>query len=144
MNLILIKEKVLEIFSKHNLVLYEILQEKMGKEKILTILIDGQISHEELEGIHMEVLEAIDEQLPDDYYLQLSTVGIEKELRNLDEVIAHTGGFAYIESNLFMGEATIDSVNDNIINISFFIKGRPKKLSLPYQDIRFIRQAVKF
>lgn len=144
MNLNLIKEKVLAIFSKHDLVLYDILEERMGKEKILTILIDSEIDHTSLEAIHMEVLDEINDYLPDDYYLQLSTVGIEKELRNLEEVIKHTGGYVYIESQTYMGEATLVSVEDNVLNISFFLKGRPKKLAIPYESIKFIRQAVKF
>lgn len=144
MNLNLIKEKVLAIFSKHDLVLYDIFEERMGKEKILTILVDNEIDHQSLETIHMEVLDEINDDLPDNYYLQMSTVGIEKELRNLDEVIKHVGGYVFIESQLFTGEATLNSVEEGILHVSFFLKGRPKKLAIPYENIKFIRQAVKF
>lgn len=144
MNLNLIKEKVLEIFSRHDLVLYDLFEERMGKEKILTILVDNEIDHVSLEAIHMEVLDEINDDLPDDYYLQMSTVGIEKELRNLEEVTNHVGGYVFIESQLFTGEATLNSVEEGILNVSFFLKGRPKKLAIPYDNIKFIRQAVKF
>ncbi|VEU82676.1 ribosome maturation factor RimP [Acholeplasma hippikon] len=144
MNLNLIKEKVLAIFSKHDLVLYDIFEERMGKEKILTILIDNEIDHTSLEAIHMEVLDEINDDIPDNYYLQLSTVGIEKELRNIDEVTKNVGGYVYIESQNFTGDATLDSVEEGILKISFFLKGRPKKLAIPYEQIKFIRLAVKF
>jgi len=144
MDLNLIKNKVLTVFEKHNLTLFSITVEKMGAEKVLTILIDNELEHQTLEPIHMEVLDLINDDLPDDYYLELSTVGIERPLRTLDEVIANIGKFVYIESEQFIGDATIDDVNDGILDISFHIKGRPKKLQLSYENIKFIRQAVKF
>src|SRR5690554_6282466 len=144
MNINLIKQKVEPILDKHDLIIYDILEEKMGKEKILTILIDGTLDHSELEKIHMEVLDEINDDLDDDYYLQLSTVGIEKPLRNLEEVTQHKGGYVYIESDPYTGNATLNDVIDDTLMISFFIKGRPKKLEIKYENIRFIRQAVKF
>src|SRR5690554_2051490 len=86
MNIALIKEKVKTILDAKQLEIYDIITEKIGTQKILTILIDSQITHDALEKVHMEVLDAINDDLDDDYYLQMSTVGIEKELRNIDEV----------------------------------------------------------
>lgn len=144
MNINVIKMKVLQVLSKHQLKLFDMLEEKMGKEKILTVLIDEEMDHNVLEPIHMEILDLINDDLPDDYFLQVSTVGIEKPLRSLEEVKKEVGGYVFIESDLYIGNATIEAVVDNVISISFFQKGRPKKLDINYQTIRFIRQAVKF
>jgi len=144
MNIALIKEKVKTILDAKQLEIYDIITEKIGTQKILTILIDSQITHDALEKVHMEVLDAINDDLDDDYYLQMSTVGIEKELRNIDEVTKYKGGYVYIESDSYTGNATLNDVVDDTLMISFFIKGRPKKLELKYENIRFIRQAVKF
>ncbi len=144
MDLSSIKEKVLKVLEKHGLKLFEIKEERMGKEKILSILIDNQIDHQTLEPVHIEVLDSINDDLPDDYFLELSTAGIEKPLRSLLEVTENIGQFVYIESEQFIGNATLDAVDDQMLSISFFIKGRPKKLTLVYNEIKFIRQAVKF
>jgi len=144
MNINVIKEKVKSILDKHDLVIYDILEERMGKEKILTILIDATIDHITLESLHMEVLDHINDDLDDDYYLQMSTVGIEKELRNLEEVQKQVGAYVYLESDAYTGNATLNDVVENELYISFFIKGRPKKIQIKYENIRFIRQAVKF
>ena len=120
MNINVIKEKVKSILDKHDLVIYDILEERMGKEKILTILIDATIDHITLESLHMEVLDHINDDLDDDYYLQMSTVGIEKELRNLEEVQKQVGGYVYLESDAYTGNATLNDVVENELYISFF------------------------
>lgn len=144
MNINLIKQKVQTLLTKQNLDIYDIFEEKMGKEKILTILIDAKLDHQQLEKIHIEVLDEINDDLDDEHHLQLSTVGIEKTLRNLGEVIKSIGGYIYLESDLYSGNATLKNVVDGVLEISFFIKGRPKTIKIKYENIKFIRQAVKF
>jgi ribosome maturation factor RimP len=145
MNFEIIREKVLKVFEKHQLKLYSITEEKLGPDKILTILIDNdELTHEILEPIHYEVLDKINDDIPDGYFLELSTVGLERELRNLDEVIQYTPNYVFIESDSFIGNATLDEVVDSTLHVTTFVKGRKKKLSIPYDSIKFIRLAVKF
>ncbi len=144
MNLEIIEKKVLQVFEKHHLKLYSITEEKMGKDKILTILIDNELTHEVLEPIHMEVLDLINNDIPDDYYLELSTVGLERELRTLEEVKAYISSYIFLESFEYTGNATLEDVVGDTLYIKYFIKGQPKKLQLPYTNVKFIRLAVKF
>lgn len=144
MNLEIIEKKVLQVFEKHHLKLYSITEEKMGKDKILTILIDNELTHEALEPIHMEVLDLINDDIPDDYYLELSTVGLERELRTLEEVKAYISSYIFLESFEYTGNATLEDVVGDTLYIKYFIKGQPKKLQLPYTNVKFIRLAVKF
>lgn len=145
MNFEIIREKVLKVFEKHQLKLYSITEEKLGPDKILTILIDNdELTHETLEPIHYEVLDEINDDIPDGYFLELSTVGLERELRNLKEVIQYTPNYVFIESDSFIGNATLDEVVDSTLHVTTFVKGRKKKLSIPYDSIKFIRLAVKF
>ncbi len=145
MNLEIIEKKVLSVFEKHHLKLFSITEERLGKDKILTILIDNsEITHEILEPIHMEVLDLINDDLPDDYFLELSTVGLERELRSLEEVQSHISSFIYLESFEYTGNATLDDVVGDILYLKYFIKGQPKKIQIRYTDVKFIRLAVKF
>lgn len=145
MNFEIIREKVLKVFEKHQLKLFSISEEKLGPDHILTILIDNdELTHETLEPIHYEVLDLINDDIPDGYFLELSTVGLERELRNLEEVIKYTPNYVFIESDSFVGNANLDEVVDGVLIATTFIKGRKKKLSIPYESVKFIRLAVKF
>lgn len=144
MNINKIKEEVNIIFTKHNLVLYGIEQTKIGNDEGITILIDNVINTNELEPIHMEVLNQIENLLPDDYYLELSTVGLERPLKSLDELKKNVGSYIYLESNKYNGNATLESVLDEKLEISYFVKGRPKKEIIDYSQAKNIRKAVKF
>ena len=145
MNLEIIEKKVLQVFEKHHLKLYSITEEKLGKDKISTILIDNdELTHEVLEPIHMEVLDLINDDIPDGYYLELSTVGLERELRSLEEVKTYISAYVYLESFEFTGNATLEDVVGDTLYIKYFVKGQPKKLQLIYTNVKFIRLAVKF
>src|SRR5690554_5409893 len=107
MNINKIKEKVENIFQQHKLTLYDIGVEQRDSENILSILIDESIDMQTLEPIHYEVLDEINDDLPDGYLLELSTAGIERPLRSFEEVTQHIGRFIYLESDLYKGNATI-------------------------------------
>src|SRR5690606_10310239 len=144
MNINLIKEHTLNVFEKHNLKFYDLFDERIGNQKVLTILFDNNITLEELELIHLEILDLINELHPDGYYLQVASVGAEKELRSFEEVIEQVGEYIYIESPKYTGSATLTEIQDQSLVIKYFIKGRPKTDVIPYSDIKFIRLAVKF
>lgn len=69
MNINVIKEKVKFILDLKDILIYDIFEEKMGKEKIFMILLDVIFDYEYLEKVYMEVLDYINDDLDDDYYL---------------------------------------------------------------------------
>lgn len=144
MNLNLIKDKILEVFQKHKLVLYSIENTNIGHDNGVTVLIDNSLNSDVLEKIHMEVLNELGALLPDDYYLELSTVGLERPIKTLDELKLNVGEYIYLETNKFKGNATLLSVVDDKAEISYFIKGRPSKLTIDYSQMKNVRKAVKF
>ncbi|MFA5692463.1 MAG: hypothetical protein WC907_02505, partial [Acholeplasmataceae bacterium] len=99
-NLNLIKDEINKIFKQHNLVLYSLEKTKIGNDSGITVLIDNTLNSNELELIHKEVLEKLDNLLPDDYYLELSTLGIERPLKTIDELEKNIGEYIYFESNI--------------------------------------------
>ena len=92
----------------------------------------------------MEVLNELGDLLPDDYYLELSTVGLERPIKTLDELKLNVGEYIYLETNKFKGNATLLSVVDDKAEIRYFIKGRPSKLTIDYSQMKNVRKAVKF
>jgi len=143
MSLTTIKEITTNILNKHNLKLYSIKTKKEFGENIIEILIDNQITHDQLEPIHLEILDAINDEIPDGYLLEISTVGPERQLHNLQEIIDHIGQYIYLKSDKFSGDAKLINVEDNNLTIQYFEKGKPQKLIIAYENISFIRQAIK-
>ncbi len=143
-NLNLIKDEINKIFKQHNLVLYSLEKTKIGNDSGITVLIDNTLNSNELELIHKEVLEKLDNLLPDDYYLELSTLGIERPLKTIDELEKNIGEYIYFESNIYSGNATLEKVIDEKVEVSYFIKGRPKKSLIDYSQMKNVRKAVKF
>ena len=72
--------------------------------KIIEILVDGEmINHDTLESIRMKLVELLDEtELPDDYFLELSTVGAERPINSIERQ-KNVGKYIYLESNQYRG-----------------------------------------
>ena len=144
MNIEKITEIVNEILGKAHLKAYSIQTKVEFKEHILEILIDAEsLTYETLEPLHMEILDAINDLLPDEYLLEVSTVGIERPLNNFEEVSAAIGSYIYVETDAYRLEGTLEQIHDKILTFKYFEKGRPKKMDVPYETIKFIRKAVK-
>lgn len=145
MNTKTVEQLVKPILQQNNLELYSVKTKREYGEEILEILIDAEsISHEVLEPIHLEILDVINDLLPDHYLLEVSTVGLERPLNTLAEVMDQIGKYVYIKAPNFEGDATLVSVTDDNLEVSLFVKGKPTKLKLSYNTITSIRKAIKF
>ena len=87
--------------------------------------------------------------ISDKYYLEVSSPGIERDLRDLEEVTNSVGKHVYIKTyekidnqKEFYGD--ILSVDGDEITIEYKDKARVKKSVVKYEKIAKIRLAVKF
>lgn len=88
-------------------------------------------------------MDTIDKDMPE-YFLEVSSPGAEKELRNIDEINKSVGSYVHIElENMIYEGNLLDVIDNNDIVIRFNAKGRFKTIHIPYEDIKFIRLAVK-
>ena len=113
-----------------------------------------RVSIDRPEGIDLETLakcneylslklDAIDEDW-EEYMLEVSSPGAEKELRNLVEVKKSIGQYVHAEVADMVYEGTLEAVlDDAVIVIRYNAKGRFKTVKLAYQDLKLIRLAVK-
>lgn len=141
----LVIEKGLEVFSVE-----EVIENGI---KIIRVLVDGKdvIDIEDVTSI-IEPLQVVVEKedlIPDEYFLEVSSVGIERPLRNLEELKESIGKYIYVElfeeiasSNNWYG--ILKDIIDEKIYLEVNQKGRIKKITLPYQQIKFARIAIKF
>ncbi|HPX33393.1 MAG TPA: ribosome maturation factor RimP [Erysipelotrichaceae bacterium] len=126
---------------------------KLGKTPILEICIkkiDGEIDLDICEIVSNQISEILDQH--DDsnqpYLLDVCSFGAEEVLENEDEIINHIGDYVHIElKNPEKGidsiDGTLTSFEDNILNITYFIKGVKKQTNINYDNVKLIRLAVK-
>ena len=118
----------------------------------LQIVVDrfDPISLDDIVAISNEISPILDENDPikDNYFLDVTSLGAEKpiKLEHLDKyinkyvnlhVINPIKGENYLEGN-------IDSVNDDILILSYKIKTRLVRVEIPRKDIDKARLAIKF
>ncbi len=144
-----IKNKILPIVIQHELNLVDIAWEKMGHQKVLNISLadaQGTLDLETASVITQPISDALDEleELDFEYILDIGSPGVEKVLSNYDDMIGALN--QYVRATLTQGEfleGTLMDVDDKSITIKHFIKGRPSKTVLLFENIEKLQLAVK-
>ncbi len=147
MDLNKVKDILIPYLEEKGLSFYSIEFVKEADALILRICIDkdGGIDIDDLALCNeflSEKMDSIDNDMKE-YFLEVSSPGAEKELRNIDEIIKNVGSYVHIELENMIYEGNLLEVIDNNIVIRFNAKGRFKTIHIPYEDIKFIRLAVK-
>ncbi|HHX93919.1 MAG TPA: ribosome maturation factor RimP [Tenericutes bacterium] len=129
--------------------LFDVIYEKVGKDTFLRVIID---SEEEIDlDMCVKVTEAIDpildeaDLIPHEYFLEVTTRGIEHDLINEEEINAAIGKYIYVSTyekidrkKEFYGY--LKKFENNII----YLSDENKEYEIPYENIAKIRLAVKF
>lgn len=146
MNLEKLKEKLIPILAKKDLTIYSIRTKREFGEKIVEILIDTELMDiDELEKIHLEYQETLsDEDLDPDYFLELSSLGVERPLKTKEEITKAVGRYIYLESGKYKGYGTLIAFENDMISLEFNDKGRMKTIEIKFDDARKMRTAIKF
>jgi len=145
MNLQKMKEKLIPILKRYDLDIYSIRTKKEFGEKIVEILIDVDVMDiNELEKIHMEYVDLLtDDDLDDDYFLELSSLGAERPLKTKEDIEKAIGKYIYLETDKYKGNGYIISFENDIIKLEINDKGRIRKIDIDYKDARHMRTSVK-
>ena len=132
----------------------EIVYEKENNEWYLRIFIEkinGSLDMETCVSVSEQISAKLDESDPikGEYYLEVSSPGAEKPLKNLEQVSHSIGKYVYIKLAMPMAGidevyGTILEVNDQVILLEYLVKNIKKRIEIDYDRIKFIRLAVKF
>ncbi|MFP4186628.1 MAG: ribosome maturation factor RimP [Acholeplasmataceae bacterium] len=146
MNLDRIKEKLNPILESKGLTFHSIRRKREFGENIVEVLIDGfPIDSNMLEGIHRELIDKLsDDDLDPRYYLELSTVGLERPITTKDDLALAIERYIYLESPKYRGNGTLKAFDGETIELYINDKGRFKTISINYRYASKIRFAVKF
>ena len=150
-----IKEKSIPIVSKHNKVLYNVEKVKDYGMNVIRILIDDpntlDIDIDDVAAINQEILDVVNDLLPDDLYLEVSSVGVERELKTEKELELAFNKYIYVSSyekieNLKTKDVYgyLESYDANTITINAKEKTKTKIIKINRDKIAKIRLAVEF
>ena len=115
-------------------------------EGIFSILIDETLNMDELESLSNDLskfMDKYDEEF-DNYILDVSNVGIERPIRNDEEIINAINSYIYVKTKDKELNGTLKSFENDELLISYKDKTRSKEITLNKKDIKKIRYAVNF
>lgn len=148
-----VKAIALEQIKNTEYSLYDVEYTKEGSDYFLRIYFDknGTLSLDDCVLLSEKMAEELDKEdfISEQYYLEVSSPGIERELRNIDEVSESIGKYVYLKTyekingqKEFYGDLL--SVIDNKLQIEYKDKARKKQIEIEYEKIAKIRLAVRF
>ncbi len=149
MDLNVIKEILEPFLKENNLEFYDSVLEKEDGNLFLRVYLDkkGGITIDELALANDYLSERIDKYDSDlpEYFLEVSSPGAEKALRNYAEVKEYIDSYIHVELPNMIYEGVLLEANDEgLITMRINAKGRFKKVSFNYEEVKLIRLAVKF
>ena len=124
--------------------LYDVTYSK--KDKILQVLIDKKMDLKEIESLSKKVsknMDLYDEDM-DEYILDVGSVGIERPIRDREELKAAEGSYIYVKTKEEKIYGTLVSFDEDVLTLSVKDKNIAKEMSLNYEDIKNVRYAVEF
>lgn len=140
-----IKSKLEEYFKDKNLKVFEITYQKT--DVTLSVLLDEKLDMDELEKVSNDVSEYLDkyeDEFENNYILDVSTVGVERPIRNEDELIKAVGEYIFVKTKDDSYTGTLKDYTDGIIHMEIMDKTRIKNISVDYSKTKLVRYAVKF
>lgn len=128
-----------------------------GGNNILRIIADSKdgLNIDEATELNNLISEALDkdEFIEEEYMLEVSSPGIEKVLKNDDDIRKNINEYVHIDFNdvfklenyqLKDIEGYLKDYKDNIFYLEVNLKGKIKKVEVKKEEVKIIRKAIKF
>ena len=145
MNLEKINLALKEFSENKKLNLFEVTYHK--NDSTLTVLFDEKFEMDELEKVSNELSEFLDKydtEFEDNYFLDVSTVGVERPIRNEEELIKAIGEYIYVKTKENEYYGILKSYNNGVLSLDVNDKNKTKNISVEYKKVKKVRYAVKF
>lgn len=121
--------------------------------KILRVIARGEngFSIDDATALNELISSELDKEdfIDEEYYLEVSSEGIERELRNDDDIRNAIGSYIYAKfyakvENIKDVYGDLESFDGDTLKIKYNVKGRIKYLTVKKEQISKIRMAIKF
>lgn len=151
-----IKEASIPVVESRSLELVEVVLRKEFGVNVISIVIDNPetftMDIDEVASINSEILDLVNDYIPDGYYLEVTTPGIERELKTEKDFARAIGKYIYIKTyqkienayNLKEMYGTLLEVTENDYVVDVVNMTRTKTVNIPKTAVAKIRLAVKF
>lgn len=140
-----IKKKLEEFLTEEHLRIFEIDYHK--SDQILSILLDEKLDINQIEDVSNKISEYLDKyesEFDDKYILDVSTVGVERPIRNEDELKKALNCYIYVQTKDIEFVGTLLEYTDGVIHLEVMDKNIKKNVSIDYKKCKKVRYAVKF
>ena len=125
---------------------------------ILRITADSKtmLTIDEATSLNEAISEGLDilDLIEDEYMLEVSSPGIERELKTDEDILKNINNYVHIDflkhfsitqkNKVLELEGYLRNYSNNVIEIEYNNKGQIKKLQINKEEIKLIRQAIKF
>ena len=145
MDLSRVKKSLQEFTAEKGMKLFEVAYHK--KDATLSVLLDEKLNMDELEKISEEIsdhLDRFENEFDDNYLLDVSTVGVERPIRNEQELLEAIGAYIYVKTKGKEYYGTLKSFAEGKLLLETKDKNRTKDVSVDYSQIKKMRYAVQF
>ncbi len=154
--LVKIKDLATPIVELHQKKLVDVKLRKEFGTNIISIIIDDPITFsmdvDEVATINMAILDATNDLIPDGYYLEVTTPGIERELITSDDFNKAIGKYVYLKTYQKQAQAydlkeitgTLVEVTNDGFNIEITSNKKTKIITIKKDDVAKIRLAIDF
>lgn len=149
-----IQKLIAKILVNHDVYLDDIEYVQENNEWYLRIFIEkneGSLDMDTCVAVSEDISDALDEAdiVKNEYYLEVSSPGVEKPLKTFEKVREAIGQYVYVElskptQGLEEFYGTIVDIEDQTIHFEYLVKNIKKQCYVEYKDISFIRLAVQF
>lgn len=116
------------------------------KENILQVLIDESLDLNSISILSEKISSIMDKYDAEfgNYLLDVSSVGIERPIRNEEEVMKAIGSYVFVKTKDFKSNGTLIDFKDGRLSLEYLDKNIKRKAVIEYKDVRQLRFAVKF
>lgn len=151
-----IKTASIPIVEKYQKILCSVEKVNEYGIDIIRITIDDpftfDIDIDDVAAINEEILDLVNDDLPDGYYLEVTSMGIERELKSDEDLEKALGKYVFVKTYEKLESAGnqkemygyLESYTAETINVNVIIKTRTKLITIEKTKIAKLRLAVKF
>ena len=118
-----------------------------SNDQTLSVMFDEDFDMDALEQVSKEVselLDGYDDEFEGQYFLDVSTVGVERPIRNEEELQKAIGQYIYAKCADAEYYGDLLSYAEGKLVLQIRDKTRTKEIVLDYPDVKEMRYAVKF
>ena len=145
MNLDNIRKELDDFTKEQGLILFDLTYH--NKDDILEVTLDNVMGMEKLEEVSdllSSFLDKYEKEFPNNYILDVHSVGAERPIRTEDELKNAIGKYIYVETKENEYQGTMLDYTDGIIHMECMDKTRKINVSVDYSKTKKVRYAVKF